>query len=753
MMLNPTFVLAAFCIGVLASFALPNTGLLAQQLMLLCASSLVILITRKTRIFQAAFLVFILIIGVQYGILRTKIALQQQYPVSLNPPSIVLTATVSELPETDYTTGHTQFIGIARTADGKHYRLLFHDYHGGTWHVGETWQFSARVRAAIGTHNPVGFNREAWALANQIDGIASVSKQRFRQPENNHGFIFNRVREKIIARWQTASPDGAGLMTALAVANPSGLSPQTWQDLRPLGLNHLVSISGLHIGMIGLFAAYLARWIMRFLPYTPRNPRLWTLLIGVLSASIYTGLAGAQIPALRSCIMLTVFAYTWAKRGSVSSWRTFFIALAAVLLYQPTAALSVGLYLSFGIVATLIWASSFRLPENRHTPLKTALRAQFAATLISYLASVHFFGTLPIFSPLTNAIAIPLFTWLLVPLALISSILPFDFLRNFSAKLGDATLTVLHFASDVLPEITLPHAPAALFALAVLGAFFLLLPNGLRIKPLALCAIVTFLTYTPPPFLGSLNIIAWDVGQGLAVLLQTPTRNVLFDTGTTAAAPTLIANLRAHGITHLDTLILSHHDNDHDGGFTQLNQEIEIKQIYAGQPEFYPHAEHCRDELVWYHDEARFELLTPTPQATQDNDKSCVLRVLSGSHAILLTGDLSTKGERVLLQQYGHSLRSNILILGHHGSSSSTSSTFLNTVAPDFALASSGFANAYHHPSQIVQNRLSAHRIALWRTDTQGAINFRFNEKSIQAASLAPHQFWWQKKPFTTSDS
>ena len=144
-----------------------------------------------------------------------------------------------------------------------------------------------------------------------------------------------------------------------------------------------------------------------------------------------------------------------------------------------------------------------------------------------------------------------------------------------------------------------------------------------------------------------------------------------------------------------------------------------------------------------------FEFLPlPFDDNAPDNERSCVLRVIAGNEAILITGDLSQKGEHALIERYGEDLYSSVLILGHHGSKNSSGTSFLSRVNPKWAIASSGFGNAYRHPHPDVQQRLSANKITLWRTDTQGAIEFRVNGEQATIDRVIKTPYWWQKKPF-----
>ena len=779
LLFSHTLYLAALCLGIMASFRLPETRAWwhwAAALLALLAWTVYAAKRRRLGYFQAAFTLACALLGAAYGVARTQMALNHQWTVADSAQSVLLRVQVTGLPERDEL-GRTRFVGIGQTEAGRSYRLLFADYAARDWRVGEVWRVKARVKAAIGTRNAVGFDREAWALANGLDGTASLAKERFRLPERARWTWFNRQREAVVRAWQGAAvryPQGAGLMRALAVGDKSGVSAQTWAAVRPLGLNHLLSISGLHVGMVGWMAAWLATLLLRVLPRVPQSPRVWTSALGLVAAVFYAGLAGFDVPALRSVLMIGVFALAWARHRRAGSWHTWWTAMAAVLLLQPAAALSAGFWLSFGLVGALIWATAgrkskrnvlvyirqddadddFRLPElTWRDKLRIAASAQWAATLLGGVATIALFGLLPIFSPLANAVAIPLFSWLLVPLALLASALPFAAPKLAAAWLGEQTVAAIQWAGERLPEMAFAHAPAPLLWLAAAGALVLLLPRGTRIKPLACCALAAFALYRPLAAVahsGSLKITVWDVGQGLSVLLQTSSQNILYDSGTAHAAEmALLPNLRAAGITHLDAIIASHHDDDHDGGLPAVQQRYPDAALWAGQPENYPRARYCQSSTTWTADGVYFEWLTlPHSADTPDNDASCVLRVIAGSHALLITGDLSARGEAQLIAQYGDALQSDVLVLGHHGSKSSSSGAFINRVAPRWAIASSGFANAYRHPHPDVINRLAAHGVTLLRTDTQGAWVFTFAGDEIDAQPMAQGKYWWQKKPF-----
>lgn len=524
-----------------------------------------------------------------------------------------------------------------------------------------------------------------------------------------------------------------------------------WAAFRPLGINHLISISGLHVTMFALLTSLILHNLFRIMGITPRSPRKVITIFSCLAAIIYTLLAGAQVPALRSLLMLLILAWFWWRNAWTDIWRAWWLAMMAVLLFQPMAVLSVGFWLSFGLVGVLMWLLIGRMshqPSNWRVRYLEAAWGQVAVTLIGGMATVFLFGLLPVFSPLVNALAIPWFSWFLVPLGLLVSFLPFDTPLIWVAMLAQKTMDVLLNLGNWLPEIGFAQKPILLFWLAIISGLLLLLPLGSRIKPLATVAIFAFFMYQPPSVSGSLKVNVVDVGQGLAVLLQTSKQNVLFDTGTPAAEWALLPTLRAFGIKKLDKVVVSHHDNDHDGGLAAIQKTFTIDTLYAGQPEFYADAIDCRNQY-WQQDGALFEMLTlpRSDVANDDNAQSCVLRVSFGKHTLLIMGDIDQQGEAALIKRFSGSLKSDVLILGHHGSRSASSNWFLQQVSPNHAIASSGFANHYRHPHPDVLSRLNARNIIIWRTDLQGRIEFEFNDKGVVFSSLLT-PYWWQRKPF-----
>lgn len=739
------YLLPLWVLGVAASFALPVVPpwsvAVAVWLLLLAAAWR----------FRPLLLLCALLAGAGYGVWRTQTALAAQWP--LQTARTALTVTVADLPQRDER--RVRFTADALDDAGRRYRLQLSDYQLREWPVGSVWRVEARLRPPVGEVNGAGFNREAWALANGIGGMGSIGKMRGQRPSENRMPLL-QLRERISQRWQQvdthsyALSDGLALMRALSIGEQGALSAAAWQAFRPLGVNHLVSISGLHVGMVALLAGWLLKQLLRVLPFTPNRPRLWVLVAGVAAGVFYAGLAGFSVPTRRSVLMLLALAWAWWRGSGESVWRAWWQALALVLLMSPAAVLSAGFWLSFGLVAALLWVSFGRNHESGHG-WRLALRGQWAVTLLSVVVLGTLFASLPLISPLVNALAIPWFSWLLVPLALLASLLPWPPLQWLAAAAGEYTLRALMWIAAHAPEYAVAASPWPLLLLALPMAALLLLPRGLGLKPLACIVLAGFVLYRPPPVAeGRLKATVWDAGQGLSVLLQTAEHDLLFDTGTDIAANmAVLPGLNAAGVRRLDALVLSHQDADHDGGFAAVAAAKQPRVLWAGQPEAYPDARMC-SEQSWQWNGVQFEFLRPSESfiSPNDNDQSCVLRVVAGGQALLLTGDLGQAGEHALVARYGGSLYSQVLLLGHHGSNSSSAGSFLNAVSPRYAVASSAYANAYNHPAPAVQSRVKAHQGQLLRTDLHGALWFELGGSEVVQGRLKTSKPYWQKKPF-----
>lgn len=754
----PFRLLVFFCVGAVLSFALPAAPPLWFGVEIAAAGALLWYGFRDMRWAGYFALAAALVAGGSYALWRTDLALSHRLNAADSGQIHTLTIQVTGLPETSEFA--TRFKAKVLDTDSKLDTIMLADYRKREWPLGSTWQVATRLNASVGTVNIAGFNREAWALSSGVDAFGSVHKSRTALSENSSGSLLAQARAAALARIKrvgAAHPQGAALVAALTLGVRSDLDDTHWQAFRRLGMTHLVSISGLHVGMAALFAAFLAatalRLWMRFptLPM-PRHPKTIYALTGLVAALLYALIAGFSVPTQRSVVMIAVAALALSSRRFFTAWQIWWLALAAVLVFDPLAVLSVGFWLSFGLVAALIFFTGNIVRRHAVGKLRLFGEAQYAATLASIVPLGLFFAALPMVSPLANAVGIPWFSIVLTPLALLALLCPWDGLLQLTIWFATHTLNIMNAAAPLAPMYPVTQAPFIWVLLALLATTVWLLPRGFGLRLWAVVVLIGFVFFpASKPAANNLRVTAYDVGQGLSLLLQTQQHTLLFDTGKAGANLSLIPSLYADGIHHLDTLILSHHDNDHDGALEEIRTALPIKQIFAGRPSAYSFpAQHCGDGLAWQWDGVFFEFLTPNPpnaQLKKDNDESCVLHVIAGKHAFLVTGDLSEAGEMALMRRYGDALYSQVLVLGHHGSRSSSSARFLDMVEPQYALISSGFGNSFSHPHPVVMARLAARNIKIRRSDTQGALRFDFRQ-DLTTYDVIEFRPYWQQKPF-----
>ena len=504
----------------------------------------------------------------------------------------------------------------------------------------------------------------------------------------------------------------------------------------------------------------------------------------MLAALIYVLLAGSGVPAQRTLTMLAVVALAlWCGRIT-SITHVLCLALGVVVVLDPWAVLGPGFWLSFGAVAVILYVSVGRadaigrvtadaneaVTENVAQPrwrtaLKNATLTQYAVTLGLVPLTILLFGQTSLISPLANAIAIPLISLLVTPLALVGSVLP----APLSAWcLGLAHLLVAQLAQlltwlSAFPMAvwTAPVPEWWMFAAALVGTLWMLAPRGWPARYLGLCAWLPLALNAPThPRAGEMWVTAFDVGQGMALLIETEKHRFLYDTGPAYSPESdggnrvILPYLRARGITALDGVMITHSDMDHAGGALSIFKEIKVGWISSSLPAEHPiviagpRHQRCAGGQSWKWDGVEFELLHPAAgsydsEKWKPNARSCTLKVTAGAHAILLAGDIEAAQEAELMQGSAAKLKANVLLAPHHGSGTSSTLPFLQAVQPQLALFQVGYRNRYRHPKKEIYERYGELGIARWRTDETGAISLRFAATMDVSAYRTEHARYW----------
>ncbi|MGC4060115.1 MAG: DNA internalization-related competence protein ComEC/Rec2 [Aquabacterium sp.] len=609
-------------------------------------------------------------------------------------------------------------------------------------------------------------------------GVIDRWRQRIRT------IIFQHVQDK----------RAAGVLAGLSVGDQSAIEREDWDVFRRTGVAHLVSISGTHIAMFGWLAAGLARrlwarWPTGVHQWPASDVALWAAVLG---SGLYALLAGWGVPAQRTVWMMLIMA---VLRTSGRQWPwplTWLVSAVCITVLDPWALRQVGFWLSYVAVGVLMSSGMVGGPpreaDGAHSghandvqpasPLhamvgklwasfKEMLRTQTMVTVALTPLSLVCFQQTSLVSLLANLFAIPVFTAGITPLAMLGTLWP---------PCWDAAVWLLQLTMRGLQALsTWPMAtttaaslPMWAAALAVLAGLAQAWSAPWRWRLLALpCALPLLylpqaMRLVPAPRPGAFQVLAADVGQGTAVLLRTARHTLLFDAGPrigelNAGDRTLLPLMHTLGVTRIDTLMISHQDTDHVGGAPAIVKGMPVAQLLTSLAEAHPLRHQaglngqpvphqaCMAGQQWLWDKVRFDVLHPTPYeyAHRDGDghnaMSCVLRVSTlgvPGHSVLVTADIEAGQEAAILERSGDALKSDVLIVPHHGSQTSSTRSFLQAVDPMQSVIQVGRRNAYKHPSRPVLARYDAMGLAWQATPDCGAYVWNSDEPMPSAPKL-----------------
>ena len=788
-----------FAAGILACQWLPEIPPLPWGGCLLLASTLTLFAWRRYAVpttqyqrgLTALLMMGAFLTGVSYVCWRSAVVLADQLPEAAMGRNLQVTGVVDSLP--DRTTRGQRFLLRVETTEAK--QRIPELIQLSVWQKdadgeivssaipqniqpGERWSFVVRLKRPHGLANPHGYDVEARLFEMGVRATGYIrSGERIDAFVATPSTLIARMRYQIRERFERVLPleeyPDAGILTALAIGDQKAIPGALWQVFAKTGTTHLMSISGLHVtlfsGLVALFVAGLWR----------RQPRLASripaqragVFCGWFAAAFYTLIAGAGIPALRTLFMLSVGALAMLTGRHVSPFRILLLALIVVLLFDPWAGMSPGFWLSFVAVGLLLWtALAEHGGEREQASLRQRLqqwvrgfgRTQWAVTIGTLPFLLIFFSQFSLISPLTNAIAIPWVSGVVTPLTILALVVPWDPLLVLADGLLSPLMTLLSWASSL--PVAVWHAPvpsSLVFTLALIGALWWLMPAGLpgRWMAIFLCLPLIWPRADQIPA-GQALIDVLDVGQGLAVVVRTQHHTLLYDTGpyyssaADAGDRVIVPYLRAIGVNRLDGMIVTHRDTDHAGGALSVLESMPIGWV-ADAPDtrfadLMPGVRQktCATGREWSWDGVHFEFLHPAAdQRLKDqasNHQSCVLRVSTAGKSMLLTSDIETTDEeRMVAAGLSHS---DVILVPHHGSGTSSGSAFLDAVQPEVAIIPVGYRNRYLHPKPSVLAAYEERKIKTFRSDADGMVQVSLPSMAVTAYRQT-HRRYWMDQP------
>jgi competence protein ComEC len=611
--------------------------------------------------------------------------------------------------------------------------------------AGERWRYTVRLKRPHGSANPHGFDYEAMLLERGVRATGYVrpgsSPERLAAMVHRPGYWVEALRERLRTRI-LRSLDGepyAGVIAALVMGDQRAIPPDQWQTFTRTGVNHLMSISGLHVTMVAGLGFSLVYFLWRRSSrLTLRLPaRKAAAVAGALTALFYTLLAGFAVPAQRTLYMICVVAVALWAGTAASASVVLCAALMVVVVLDPWAVTSAGFWLSFGAVASILFAVVNRVSQPHWLALWGRTQAAVTVALLPLLLAL--FQQVSLISPVANAFAIPVVSLVVVPVALAGSVLPFDAVLYVAHFVMAICMVLLDWLSALPHAVWQQHAPVEwAIAAGLAGTAWMMFPRGVPARWLgAVACLPLFFVVPPAPAPGELRVAVLDVGQGLSVVARTAQHALVFDTGAAYGPAADSGNrivapyLRAVGVRSLDGLIVSHDDSDHSGGALSLMQALPVGWLASSLPDMDPlpliadEAFRCSAGQSWEWDGVRFDVLHPTRESydatKKKNDLGCVLKLTAPGGSVLIPADVERRSEEALLAR-GADVAADVIVAGHHGSKTSSTADFIAAVRPAAVVFAVGYRNRFKHPHPDVVERYRDIGSDIYRTDADGAV-------------------------------
>lgn len=702
--------------------------------------------------------------GMALAGLHAAHALALQLPSQPARQDAVVTGRILDLPEHEPRRSRFLLRVDGDVADarlrGRDLRLAWYEddpTRRSTLRAGQHWRFDVRLRAPRGLRNPGGADAEKFAMAQRLAAmgyVRSPGTAKLLAPAHGIDAWRDAMSERIAANVHGPS---SRFVRALALGDVRGLDDADWTVLRANGLTHLIAISGFHVGLVaGLFALLMRAGWWLWPTLARRLPAPVAAAAGsVVGALLYTAVAGFALPTVRTALMIVIVAGLRALRRRMPAGECLALAAFAMLLVDPLAALSAGFWLSFAGVAWLLWC----LPDSGGNTVHDFLSAQGVASIGLLPVAAILFGQASLAGPFANLLAVPWWSLVVVPLALLG--LGLESLHagagEWAWQLGawcfDLSWPLFErLAASPLSLWWLPEPRWFALPLALLGAFWLLLPRGTPGK--ALAALLWLPLLWPDrrlPDTGEAELMVIDVGQGQSVLVRTARHALLVDMGPAvqdgfdAGERAVVPVLHALGVPRLDAAVVSHGDNDHAGGWPAVAALYPTPVLFAPEGVHLPASHPCRAGRGWTWDGVAFRFLHPPPDFPYlGNESSCVLRIESGEHAALIAGDIGEVIERRLAREQPAQVRADVVLVAHHGSGGSSDPAFVAATGATQALVSSGHGNRFGHPRPFVVERWRQSGAAVHDTAGEGALRVRLESSgvTVEARRQAHPRLW-----------
>ena len=656
---------------------------------------------------------------------------------------------------------------------------------------GDKVQFLVKLKPPVGLANLGGFNYQKWLVGQNIHALGYIKNS----PSNKLLHRSLTTRQTLVNQLEASTLNMKRFILALSYGDRRLLTDEDWTLLQETGTAHLFAISGMHLGAVfGCVLLVLKSFMTVFVSTTSYvfkdyqlsfNFKPFILFGTLILCLFYAELAGFQIPIMRAWLTFSILVLLVVFK---KHWQVTSIILAMLCIFFILFPLSI-LSLSFWFSVTSVWLILlyvWRFPLPHHANLKQKLIYILKLQIYMSFATLPFailtFGTLPLSALLANLFMIPVVTFILLPLCLLATIcclfqLPSMWLYeiidiafslsiqcliainlNIRAWLNSVFDNSFNVFDALLIHFTQLLSQPLFYILVVTIVLPKMASKNLLIFLFASTLLVQSLTdETEPKSDKSWQFHAFDVGQGSSYLVKSNNQVLLYDTGMqnhafSMANAVLLPYLKYANIPSLKYLILSHLDNDHSGGANTISKAFKVEQTLSpsngcNRAAYFNTQENAKQYINLPN--LKVAILWPIDEESgEHNNHSCVVKISSEHHSVLLTGDIEVKAEKQMLEYYALSniLQSTVLVAPHHGSKTSSSQAFIEAVNPQYVVFSAGFNNRWNHPSNEVVERFKNNNINMFNTGLDGQLIFTFEHKSNQPVKIQTYRNNLNKK-------
>ncbi|MBX2975056.1 MAG: DNA internalization-related competence protein ComEC/Rec2 [Ignavibacteriaceae bacterium] len=639
--------------------------------------------------------------------------------------------------------------------------------------VGNQVEIIGNFNRGRSQRNPGEFDYRKYLRTQGIAGTLLLNdKSQVQILESSTHFVQNFINEIRFSIYQKIvslhNEQTSGLIKGLILADRNDIDFETKSEFINAGVVHVLAVSGLHVGFIAIiFVVLFGRFhiIIRY-------------ILTILGLLIFLVITGAPASVFRATIMAILYLVAVLTNRSANPFNLLSIAALILLLIDPNELFNPGFQLSFSAVLSILviypiikkYVDSIRI-NNSFKSIILFIGVSLSAQIGTMPLTNYYFGKISIIALVSNLLVIPIIG-LIVGNGILTLFVSFIYtpIAEYFASSSELLTTILY--SIVKYGSSIPYAflnissfnkydaiilyTSIILVVIVLSKFY---NSKLKFITIILIVITAFIYSRINDFKilddDKLSVVMIDVGQGDSFLVKFPggehwlidagNSTIYFDAGQRTIAPLL----KYLNIREIDVALVSHMDSDHSGGFKFLLDNTKVKKLIK------PHCDSSKNvdmnfesfvknkgiKLSYYRDtvfnvnNARVYILNSTNDEfynnLSNNNKSGVFKIVYGNTSFLFTGDAESVSENYLVNRYGNFLKSDVLKVGHHGSTSSSSPMFIKTVNPKYSLISAGKNNRFNHPSDLVISRLSLIKSEIFRTDEEGAVILQSDGKQI----------------------